>query len=89
MATKIVKAEGNNVSYTKSHTVTDITGVEFEVWGDTENYGQIRIDKEMEKAQQKKASADALDQVQLKKDKQDVAQAEIDILLGIQAEMDK
>lgn len=86
---KIVKIGENNVEITISHTVTDVNGVEFEVWGNPQSFGQDGIDSELISAQDELTNANNLDEVQYKKDRQDAAQETIDRLGRVQTEMNK
>lgn len=84
---KITKVAKNNVEYKETKIMQDKNDVEFEVWKEPESYGQDRIDEELTAANEALANAQAFDAAAYKQGLIDNAQAFIDKLNNIQAEM--
>ena len=86
---KIVKIGENNVEISVSYTVTDINGVEFEVWGEPDSYGQEKIDQELIQVNQETTDAYNFDEKAYKQKFKDNAKERLDRLKKIQTVMDE
>ncbi len=88
MSEQIIKIAENNVEVKTSKKITDINGIEFEVWESPKSYGQTLIDSELVRANKEFSDVNTLDEKTYKQELIDKAQAKLDRLVLIQTVMD-